>query len=228
MKTNLIYCVAKKDIFRDLEPIIESLIINKQDKMDRVIIFCRKYDEVTALYHYFQRKLRDSFTYPEGAPNLAQYRTIDMYTHCTHDSVKEEVIKLFTRDSQLRMVMGTIAFGMGIDCPDVREVIHWGVSDDCEMYVQESGRSGRDGGLSRCFIFYGGRDLDKRRVSEGMINYCKNESFVCRRRILFSDFEECSASSNIGCLCCDICRVNCNCGSCDKTLGNFIDFNALL
>lgn len=161
MKTNLIYYVAKKkDLFHDLEPIIESLI-SKQNKMNRVIIFCRRYDEVTALYHYFQRRLGDTFTFPKGAPNLVQYRTIDMYTHCNHDSVKEEVVKLFTQDSHLQVVIGTIAFGMGIDCPDVREVIHWGVSDDTEMYVQESGGGGRDGGLSRCFMFYGGRDLDK-------------------------------------------------------------------
>ncbi len=42
----------------------------------------------------------------------------------------------------LHVVIATVAFGMGIDCPDVREVIHWGVPEDAEMYVQESGRGG--------------------------------------------------------------------------------------
>ena len=42
----------------------------------------------------------------------------------------------------LRVVIATVAFGMGIDCPDVREVIHWGVPEDAEMYVQENGRGG--------------------------------------------------------------------------------------
>ncbi len=66
------------------------------------------------------------------------------------------------------MVVATIAFGMGIDCPKVRQIIHWGISDDIEMYVQESGRAGRDGSLSYCLALHGGRDLDKRVVSEGM------------------------------------------------------------
>lgn len=58
-----------------------------------------------------------------------------------------------------------------------------------------------------------------------MITYYKNEDLVCRRRLLFSDFEECTSDSSIvGCLCCDICRVNCNCGHCDKSVSNFIDF----
>ncbi len=51
----------------------------------------------------------------------------------------------FTKPSQLRIVIATIAFGMGIDCPDVQSIIHLGPSDDLESYIQETGRAGRDG-----------------------------------------------------------------------------------
>ncbi len=64
-----------------------------------------------------------------------------MYT----TAVKNTIVKQFTSSSPLRIVVCTIAFGMGIDSPDVRTIVHWGVSEDCEMYVQESGRAGRDG-----------------------------------------------------------------------------------
>ena len=71
-----------------------------------------------------------------------------MYTHCTHGSVKKKIIEQFTKQSSLRVVIATIAFRMGIDCPDVRHIIHWSVPSDAEMHVQESGRAGRDGELS--------------------------------------------------------------------------------
>ena len=71
-----------------------------------------------------------------------------MYTHCTHPTVKEKLLRQFTSPSCLRIVIATIAFGMGIDCPDVRQIVHWGIPEDPETYVQESGRAGRDGKLS--------------------------------------------------------------------------------
>jgi superfamily II DNA helicase RecQ len=58
-----------------------------------------------------------------------------MYTHCTHQSVKDVILQRFTSLSSLRIVIATIAFGMGIDCPVVCHIIHWGVPDDEEMYV---------------------------------------------------------------------------------------------
>ena len=57
---------------------------------------------------------------------------------------------------------------MGIDSPDVWEVIHWGISTDCEMYVHESGRAGGDG-LQSHSICYGNGDLNKKFISPQMI-----------------------------------------------------------
>ena len=54
-------------------------------------------------------------------------------------------LHLFTKPSQLRVVIATIALGIGIECPDVRQVIHVGIQEDSVSYIQETGRAGRDG-----------------------------------------------------------------------------------
>ena len=74
-----------------------------------------------------------------------------MYTACTHPAVKEQVVDEFCDAcAKLRVVIATIVFGMGLDCPDVRRVIHWGPSEDIEMYLQETGRVGQNGMPSTC------------------------------------------------------------------------------
>ena len=69
----------------------------------------------------------------------------DYFTSATHESVKDEILKVFTQpSSSLRVVIATIAFGMGIDTPDIRYVVRWGPSQDIQQYVQATGRAGRD------------------------------------------------------------------------------------
>ena len=76
-----------------------------------------------------------------------------MYTKCTEANIKEDIVAAFSKpDGTLRIVIGTIAFGMGLDCPDVRQVLHWGSSHDIESYIQETGRCGRDGFLANAVL----------------------------------------------------------------------------
>ena len=134
-----------------------------------------------------------------------------MYTHGTHASVRAKILHYFTTPSSLRVIVATIAFGMGVNCPDVRIVIHWGIPEDAEMYVQESGRAGRDGKPACALLWNDKGDLNKKHTSHQMITYCTNNLKLCRRSILFKDFQGCEFTS-IGCMCCDIC---CSCGQCD-------------
>ncbi len=67
-----------------------------------------------------------------------------MYMSCTEEIVKESIVNLFTSNSILRVVIATVAFGMGVDCHDIRQVIHYGSPNDIESYIQQTGRAGRD------------------------------------------------------------------------------------
>ena len=211
----------KSTIGVSLGPLVDR-VRQRRTSVGRTIIFCRTYDEVTSIYYFFKQKLGQNFTEPPGAPDLPQFRLIDMYTRSTHPSVKDKILDRFTSSSCLRFVVATIAFGMGIDCPDVRQVIHWGVPEDVETYVQETGRAGRDGLPSCALIMYGKGDIGKKRTSEQMRDYCINATKLCRKVALFSDFDGCDdVVKEGGCQCCDVCRRECMCTTCQGSVDVF-------
>ena len=134
----------------------------------------------------------------------------------------ESTVRTQTQDDflmeKIDVIVATIAFGMGIDKPDVRYVIHYDIPKSLEGYYQETGRAGRDGGEGLCVAFYSSKDLQKlekflegkpiaeqdigRQLLQETTAYC--ESSVCRRKMLLHYFGEEYTEEN--------------CGNCDNCL----------
>ncbi|KAL9320181.1 hypothetical protein ACSQ67_012020 [Phaseolus vulgaris] len=133
---------------------------------------------------------------------------------------REESHRLFVRD-ELQVMVATIAFGMGIDKPNIRQVIHYGCPKSLESYYQESGRCGRDGIASVCWLYYTRSDFAKgdfycgdvksekqrKAVMESLLaaeHYCVLTT--CRRKYLLEYFGEKNSADRCGN--CDNCKVS--------------------
>lgn len=94
-KSNIIYAVKPKPLMEDVvHPIVESLR-RCGPATSKMLIYCRRYDEVASMYEMFKREMREEFTSPPGAPNLSAYRLVDMYSRCTDCSLKELIVARF-------------------------------------------------------------------------------------------------------------------------------------
>lgn len=223
-KGNIAYAVYSKPSIESIVTPICNKLLEEGPNCAKILIYCRKYDEVSTMYSLFRQQLGAHFTNPVGAINLVKYRLVDMFSKCTETQVKNETVTRFVDpSSNLRVVIATVAFGMGLDCPCVRQIIHWGPSQDTDMYVQEIGRAGRDDLLAMVSLFW--RPSDQMNTAKAMMDYCRNTD-VCRRQALFQDFEDrdLMATPPTKCQCCDTCAQNCTCGQCSFILSNFIKF----
>ena len=81
--------------------------------MPRMIIYGRSFERCANIYLYFKIEMQAGFTEPMDAPDLSKFRIVDMFTGVVDEGQKDGIIHQFTSDSHLRIVIATIAFGMG-------------------------------------------------------------------------------------------------------------------
>ena len=138
----------------------------------KTVVFCRNYEDCANLYGHLVEHMGEDKTEPPGYPNLLKHRMFIMYTRASTDSMKEKVMTAFCSDSNLRIVIATSAFSMGIDCRNIYKVIHWGAPSELEQYAQEIGRAGRNGMRSDAILMYG---RSNKYIKQSMKKYGDNK-----------------------------------------------------
>ena len=174
---------------------------NAQVRMQKIISYVTAHKDDPGIIYCFSRASTE-----ELAERLRKVHILANPYHAGLPTPERSRVQEGFLNNSIRVICATVAFGMGIDKPDVRYVIHAHMPKDIESYYQETGRAGRDGKPGACLLFYSGGDRRKienmlereftdkkkseiaREKLDQMYAYCTAKS--CRRQLLLSYFDE--------------------------------------
>lgn len=203
---------ALLDILKPIEKELEQLKVNYPVTIIYLPLRWCGYS-----YRYLAYTLGKKQYFPEGADPIPQNRLFEQYHAPQTQHMKDEIMKqLSSCKSTVRVILATVAIGMGVNVPNIRKIIHVGVPGTARQYFQELGRCGRDGMPGSAKLYYNNRDIasNKPGMTDEMRSYCKSVD-KCLRVLLLSFLDAPEARSVIpGHLCCSACRATCACMNC--------------
>ena len=187
-------------------------VVPKQNGLSQIVDCIRRHWGESGIIYCFSRKQVDTLT--EQLEKLG-YSVLNYHAGLSDEERSDHQTK-FIRD-EVQLMVATLAFGMGIDKPNVRFVVHYDMPKSLEQYYQEIGRAGRDGLPSEAVLLYTAADIRKIRyffeesadsakaeqLLQGMIDYATSRH--CRRKTLLAYFGENYEPQAARTTCCDIC-----------------------
>ncbi len=200
----------RKNIFLEVQP--------KKNSQSQIVDYLKKHDGESGIIYCFSRKQVDQMTCELQKLGFSVLN----YHAGLSDETRTNNQDLFIKD-KVQIMVATVAFGMGINKPNVRFVINNDLPKSIEEYYQQIGRAGRDGLPSSALLLYSANDIHKIRyffdettdvqkaemLLQSMINFATTR--ICRRKALLSYFGENYEQNNADAVendcCCDICKV---------------------
>ncbi len=202
-------CIPEATVFKASfnRPNLYYEVRSKIEAPRQIIQYIRKNQGKSGIIYCLSRKQTEALA---STLNVNGIRAVPYHAGLEKDIRSKTQDQFLMED--VEVIVATIAFGMGIDKPDVRFVMHYDIPKSLEGYYQETGRSGRDGGEGHCIAFYSEADIQKlekflkgKPVAEQEINkqliqevVTYSESSVCRRKTLLHYFGEKYEQENCG------------------------------